>query len=152
MDVNLTVVLLFLSVAGATGALAWLLTEPQTTRRRLSQVAQGAHGELRLESVLEDTPTEAVKRARSYLPKSPKSMNRVQRQMTAAGYQGHWPAIIFSVVQIVLPLAVFGAVYSVISGPSRLVFAGLAALVGYYATNLWLGMKIEERKTQIRNG
>src|SRR5262245_28488210 len=108
MPISATFVVLFVSVAAATGAFLWLLTEPQATRRRLSQVAQG--GEQtgnEIGSVLGDAPSMAVKRARSFIPKSPRSMNQVQRMMTAAGYEGPWPAVIFVFVQLAMSAAVF---------------------------------------------
>lgn len=149
---NLTLVLLFASVAAATGALVWLLTEPQATRRRLSRVAQGSKGTVGAESVIEDAPSVAVKRARSLIPRSPAAMNRVQAMMTFVGFEGFWPAILFVVVQLTLAASAFVAGLNIFSGPSRMMMAGALAVLGYYAPTFWLGMKVEARKTQIRNG
>lgn len=152
MTLDLTLIVLFVSLVSAAAALFWLLTEPQTAKRRLTQVTQTPVGGLALESVVDDVPSPAVKRARSLIPRSPGAMKQVQRQLTAAGYDGNWAAVVFVVVQLVLAAATFVAGVLFFPGGSRVVFAALAAMLVYYACNLWLGHKVEERKTQIRNG
>ena len=51
---------------------------------------------------LGDGLASAVQRVRSFVPKSPKDMNRIQRMMASAGYHGPWPATIFALAQIVI--------------------------------------------------
>lgn len=157
MDLQLTAVLgaLFAGVATTTGTALWWITDPQATRRRLSQVtgtttaaAGGRH-----ESVVGDAPSSAALRARSFVPKSPKAMNRVQRMMVSAGYHGDWPAIVFVAVQLVLPVAVFLlGLYLFGRSSTVMIFSALAALAVYFVPNFWLGRKIEQRRMQIRNG
>jgi tight adherence protein C len=103
--------------------------------------------------VLGDAPSPMLKRARSLVPKSPKEMNRVQRMMASAGYHGEWPAVIYMLVQIALPVITFLTGVS-LYGPSStvMVFSGLLAIFAYIAPSFWLGRKIERRRTEIRNG
>jgi tight adherence protein C len=145
--------ILFVSLATAAGTALWLLTDPQSTRRRLSQVtATGETGAAEIGSVLGDEPSQLAKRARSFVPKSPKEMGRVQRMLASAGYHGEWPAIVFVVVQLVLPITVFVNGVWLYGPGTPMVFAGIAALLAYYLPNLWLGRAIEKRRTEIRNG
>ena len=143
----------FVSVASAAGAALWLVTDPQSTRRRLSQVAgSGESGPVSIGSVLGDEPSLLAKRALALVPKSPKEMNRVQRMMASAGYHGPWPATLFVLVQLALPVVVFLTIVSRFGFGTPMIFAGLAALLGYYLPNLWLGRQIEARRNEIRNG
>jgi tight adherence protein C len=155
MDLSIAAMMavLFVSVASAAGTALWLLTDPQNTRRRLSQVTGTGEGpSVSIGSVLGDEPSAMAKRARSLVPKSPKEMNRVQRMMASAGYHGPWPAILFVLVQLALPAIVFITGISIYGRGTPMVFAGLAALLAYYVPNLWLGRQIERRRTEIRNG
>ena len=65
MDLQLTAMLavLFVSVACAAGAAFWLLTDPQQTRRRLSEVAGGTGNAAAYVSVIGDLPSAMVQRA-----------------------------------------------------------------------------------------
>ena len=154
MDLQLSVMIamLFVSVAGAAGAALWMITDPQVTQRRLSQVARGAGDGALSESVLGDAPSATAKRARSFVPKSPREMNRVQRMLASAGYHGEWPAIAFVTVQLALPLIVFLIGLAQFGRGTPMIFSGLAALLAYYLPNLWLGRQISARRNEIRNG
>ena len=133
-------------------ALLWPLTDPQVTRRRLSEMTGSGRAVAAVESVLGDVPSAMARRARALLPHSPASLNKVQRLMAAAGFDGAWPAIAFSIVQLALPLAVV-LIGVIVYGTGRpLVLTGLAAMISYYLPHLWLGRQIEARRTEVRNG
>lgn len=156
MDLPITVAiaLLFASIATGAGVMLWFATEPQTAKRRLSEVVSGS-GAMNTPqaSVITGGASAAVKRARAYLPKSPKEMHRIQRMMVSAGYESEWASFAFAAAQLALPVAVFlTGVYNFGSSTSVLVFSGLAALLAYYTPTLWLGRQIERRRTEIRNG
>jgi tight adherence protein C len=145
-------VAIFVSVGAAMAALLWPLTDPQVTRRRLSEMTGSARAVAAVESVLGDVPSAMARRARALLPHSPASLNKVQRLMTAAGFDGTWPALAFSIVQLALPLAVV-LIGLIVYGTGRpLVLTGLAAMISYYLPQLWLGRQIEARRTEVRNG
>jgi tight adherence protein C len=139
-------------MAVAAASAAWLLTDPQLLHRRLSAgAASPAGGETRQSLVGESLPW-AVKRVRSFVPKSPKEMNRIERMMASAGYHGPWPATVFAVVQFGLPVLMFGLVVWQFGTGSALMFAVIAGLLGYFAPNLWLDRAINSRRREIQNG
>jgi tight adherence protein C len=144
--------ILFAAVATAAGSVVWWLTDPQSAKRRLSAVTGTGPAPERHESVMGDAPSALARRARSFVPKSPKSMNRVQRMMATAGYHGDWPAIVFVTVQLALPAAVFVTGVYLFGKGSPMIFSGLAAAAVYFLPNFWLGHKVEQRRTEIRNG
>jgi tight adherence protein C len=144
---------LFAAVALASAVALWHVTEPDVTRRRLSEVVSGTAGlPPRRESVLTDAPSQLARRVRAFVPKSPQHMNHIQRLMASAGYHGEWPAILFSAVQLVLPLVVFVAIVAIFGLGAPLLVGAIAAAVAYYAPMLWLGRRIDDRRREIRNG
>jgi tight adherence protein C len=156
MDTSLLLPMLvvFASVATATGAFVWLLTDQQVTRRRLEHVATAPSVvSVQPQSVVADQLSHAVRRVRSFVPKSPKEMGRVERMMTSAGYTGAWPATLFAIAEVLLPIGVGGAIVSWFGfSVTALVFGGLAAFAAYMVPTFWLGRKIEARRKEIRNG
>jgi tight adherence protein C len=148
----LPIVFVFLAVGAATAAGAWLLTDPQIVRRRLSGLATASAGDaVAAESVVGETMSPLARRVRSWVPKSPKEMGRVERVMATAGYYGTWPALLYAVVEIVLPVTLFLLVVTE-WGSGALLFALVAAGIGRFAPGLWLGRAVERRKREIRNG
>ena len=151
-SILLSLGLVFVAMAVAAASAAWLLTDPQLLHRRLSAgAASPAGGETRQSLVGESLPW-AVKRVRSFVPKSPKEMNRIERMMASAGYHGPWPATVFAVVQFGLPVLMFGLVVWQFGTGSALMFAVIAGLLGYFAPNLWLDRAINSRRREIQNG
>jgi len=144
--------IVFLSMAVAAASAAWLLTDPQLLHRRLSTVGMGPVSEGQRQSLVGDSLPRAVQRVRSFVPKSPKEMNRIERLLASAGYHGPWPATLFAVAQFGLPLFMFGAVVWQFGTGSALMFAVIAALLGYFAPNLWLDRAINRRRREIQNG
>ena len=151
LQLLLPVVVIFLAVGAATASAVWLLTDPQTVRRRLSNlggvpVTSGAPS-----SVMDDEATPLARRLRSFVPKSPKEMGRIEKLMASAGYLGPTPAILFGVVQTILPFAAFLLVISWL-GTSLFAVGLLAAALAYFVPTLWLGRAIEARRKEIQNG
>lgn len=144
--------LVFLSVAVASGTAAWLLTDPQLMQRRLSSMAAAPLTATANASLLDDRLPRRVRQLRSFVPKSPKEMNRIQRLMASAGYHGPWPATIFALAQFGLPLLLFAGVVLVFGTGTALIFAVIAGLIGYFIPNLWLDRVIKQRRREIQNG
>ncbi len=143
----------FVAVATAMATLLWHLTEPDATRRRLSQVVSGtAATESPLQSVLSDTPSHLARRIRSFVPKSPQNMNHIQRMLASAGYHGEWAAIAFATVQLAVPVTVFIAVIATFGLGTPVFFGASSAALSYYLPVFWLGGKIDARRREIRNG
>lgn len=156
MDATTAVMLVvvFAAVAVAVGTALWTVTDPQETHRRLSQVtAVGGSVTMQAESVISGITNPTVTRARSFVPKSPAAMNRVQRQLAAAGYHSDWGAVVYAVAEMALPaLVLIGGILMFGRSTSTLVFSALAAGATHFIPTFWLGRKIEQRRTQIRNG
>jgi tight adherence protein C len=152
MDLSLLVPIgfVFVSVVVAVAAGLWALTDPQIAQRRLAGVAVGSHA-LTQESLLLDTASATQVRVQRYIPKSPKDMRRLEQLLASAGFHGSWSAVTFSIIQILLAAA-FGLAAFRYLGSGALLYAVVAAGVGYMLPNLWLGRAIEARKTMIRNG
>ena len=147
----LSIVVFFLSIAFAGGAIAWLLTDAQFVQRRLATVVARPAATIQRESLLDERLSQAVQRVRAFVPKSPKEMNRIERTLSMAGYHGPWPTTLFALAQIVLPLTVFfGLLW--FFGSSAMVFALIFAAIGYYVPTLWLGRAINRRRSEIQNG
>lgn len=144
---------LFIAVAAATASLLWLATEPDLTRRRLSEVVAGVSSEPRQrESVVSEGPSRLARRVRSFVPTSPQHMSAIQRMLASAGYHGDWPAIVFSSFQIALPVLVFVTVIALFGTGSTLLLAAIAGALSYYLPVFWLGRRIDDRRREIRNG
>src|SRR5688572_28947018 len=143
----------FASVAIAAAAVMWLLTDPQLAERRLSTVTAGSTPAAARQPLLGDRIPKAVQRIRSFVPKSPKEMNRIERLMASAGHHGPWPATIFGAAQLAVPVAFFGTVVWLFgSDGAVLIFAVIAGMIGYFVPTLWLGRSIEKRRREIQNG
>ena len=143
---------LFAAVAVAVAAGVWLLTDPQLSQRRLSTVGVAAPIITPRESLVGERLPRAVKRLRALVPKSPKEMNGIERRLASAGYHGPWPATLFAVLQIATPLVIGGAIIINFGTSTALPFAIIAAMIGYYLPNMWLGRAINARRRQIQNG
>lgn len=152
LQIVLPVIVIFVAVAAATSSLFWLLTDPQIVQRRLSNLAAAPSSAPAQASVIEDTGSPLARRVRSFVPKSPKEMGRIERIMAGAGYMGAWPATVFAIAQIATPLALFAVAYYVLGTGTGLLVGLLAAGVGYFLPTLWLGRAIEKRKRAIQNG
>lgn len=144
----------FVAVAIATGAAVWHFTEPDVTRRRLSEVVAGTAPSAAppRESVVTAGPSHLARRVRSFVPKSPQNMNHIQRMMASAGYHGDWPAIAFAAVQVALPVVAFLTVLAAVGDGSGVLFGVIAGAIAYYVPVLWLGRQIDARRREIRNG
>src|SRR6187200_1940075 len=108
----ISIAVIFVTVAAATAAGAWFLTDPQTVQRRLSGLAPASAVAASgiSQSLVEEGLSPFAKRVRSWVPKSPKEMGRIERLMASAGYFGKLPALVFATVQLLLPVAVFALI------------------------------------------
>lgn len=155
MDSSLVLMLaaIFVSVGAATAAVFWFVTDPQLAQRRLSQLAPSGSSMTEPMSVIGHSVSPLAKRFRTFVPKSPKDMGKIERMLAGAGYHGAWPATLYAFAQIILPLLFGGAViYFLGTRTTFLVFAGLAAAIGYYIPDLWLGRAVDKRRREISNG
>jgi tight adherence protein C len=104
------------------------------------------------ESLVAERLPSAVKQIRSFVPKSPKNMNRIERRMASAGYYGPWPATLFAIAELLIPAAVFGTIVYSFGTGTVLIFALIAGMMAFYVPNLWLGRAVNARRREIQNG
>jgi tight adherence protein C len=143
----------FAAVAAAAGALFLFLSDPQVTQRRLARVTAAPGAVASPESLLDDGLSPLAKRIKSFVPKSPKEMNRIQRMMAGAGYHSSWAAILFAVAQIAVPVMLFFAVATAIgTDGGKVLFAAFAGATGYLLPQFWVGRMVEQRRKEISNG
>lgn len=149
----LVVVAVFVSVAALTASVGLFVLERRSPERsRLEQLSRAAS------TVSAPASAPLVDRdavhpwVRAVLPKSPKEMGRIGRQLSRAGYHGPLAATIYVFAELVLPV-VFGVVAWMIFGSgSGLLIVALAAIIGYMLPSMLLGRRIAAYKKQIRNG
>lgn len=147
----------FVSLALLTGLLVnFGLAHSSATRRRLA----GLTADSRVTGVINDGPqltdvsATALKNVKTFIPKSPKEMGRVQRRLAAAGYHGTRPLTIYFAAEIVLAVVlgvgVLGALS--VSGFVGVLLAVVAAVVGYLAPSFYVQHKTALRQKAIQNG
>jgi tight adherence protein C len=151
-ELLLTFGALFGSVALASGSIAWsALNNAAPGRRRLRAMSAEAPSLVKA-ATLTHSATPAVQRLASFLPKSPKEMSRVQTRMAQAGYHGLGPAVVFTALELALPLIFGGAAFVFVHGAQKIVVTLLGAMVGYAAPGLVLRRLIAKRHKIIQNG
>jgi tight adherence protein C len=153
---------LLLAVAGVFGAVAlgvgwlvqYLLTQSAPERRRLERAGLVAASS----GVLIDNPTlatetsEFAKRVTSIVPRSPKSVGRLQKRFMRAGHQGATPVAIFTVAQLAMPV-VFGLLPLMFGSLSNMwLICAVSGLMGYLIPGFVLGRMILARQKVIQNG
>lgn len=97
-------------------------------------------------------PTPFVKQLSKFLPKSPKDMGRLQRRIATAGLHGPAPLAAYLIGEVVLALVGLAIPLYFMGWRRGMVFAVLAAVVGYMLPSFILGYYVAKRQKQIRNG
>ena len=149
------ITILFLGVAVLSGlAASVFLSSTSTERRRLRElVATASSGLIGVGNLkLTDRPDGVAKRVSTFVPKSPKEMNRLQKRMVRAGIKTPGAAVYYAAAEVIFPvvfaLATIGALGITRGG----IFSLLAAGVGYAIPGVWLAWKTAKRQKQIQNG
>ena len=146
--------IVFIGVAVLTAMVASVVvarTSPE--RRRIRELATAGAGVAVAVGplALTDKPSAVVKKVSTFIPKSPKEMGRLQRRLTRAGYPSTKAAVYFAAAELITPIIFAGAV--IWYWQSRgLIFALLAAAIGYMVPGFWLANRTAKRQKEIRNG
>jgi tight adherence protein C len=146
--------LVFISVAALTAIVAYVvLAWVSPERRRLRDLASpgtaaGPAGPV----ALTDSAGRVTKSVSAFIPKSPKDMTKLQRRLTRAGFPQPGVAVVYSVAEMLLPFVFGGAVFMYYGTPSSVIFALLAAVIGYALPGFWLANRTAARQKQILNG
>lgn len=147
---------LFLSIAIGTGALVMLgMQRFRPERRRLDALVLG--GDSAGSALLAQTPlTDAVdphlQKLSKALPKSPKQMTRLRRQLAAAGYYEPVTAVTYSISELTLPFLFAGVVLLILGFGSGWLIALVAGIIGYLTPGVWLSRRTSQRRKIIQNG
>jgi tight adherence protein C len=145
----------FVTVVTVLGLIGFVVVERLSPeRRRLRQISpRGASvASTAVGSLTRDDDHLDGSRLRSFVPKSPKDMGRIQRQMARAGYTNPMAATIYALAEIVVPLAFAIATLLVVGMGQGVILAVIAAGIGYLLPGLYLSRLIRNYKKQIRNG
>jgi len=121
-------------------------------QRRLQQVSRTATEDAFVSPTLNVKEHHLAERASKILPRSPKEMTRLRQRFARAGYEGLTPIAIYSVVQILFPVAL-GLLPIFVAPPEhRWVLAGVGFLLGLQAPQFLLHRLIKKRQKLIENG
>ncbi len=146
----------FVSVALLTGLVAVAVMSRQTaTQRRLDALLPGrAVPNVVLAGSLTTGRDPVLARWSRLLPKSAKDMSRVERRLAAAGFKSPLAAFAFGAAEFVLPVLAVLAVLPIFGmrGLAGWLVAAFAGALGYLAPGLYLDLKVNARRKQIRNG
>ena len=156
ITLTLTLVAVFTSVALVAGSLTYARLEHSSPQRRRFRNLLRPRGERQSTSSdltqRNPAPGRVLSRIGTFIPKSPKNMNKLQRRMALAGlYQGSH-AVIYSICEIVgaglgflLPVLFMG-------WTRGLLFGLMGAVVGYLIPSFVLDRRIAQRQKLIQNG
>ena len=155
LELLIAVVAVFAAVAVAAGAMgAYVIARSAPERRRLRTLGMATSSGVIVDGggLLADDVSPTLRKLSTMVPKSPKDMGLLRRRLTAAGFGSIRAAIVFSTMQLTLPV-VFALVSLSVFGMRRgLIIAGLSAILGFIAPDFWLSRKTKERQKLIRNG
>src|SRR5690242_1880863 len=108
-DVLLALIGVFVAVSAccAAGMYAWTGRVPLERRRLTQLVAQGLEGSgaVRPAPIVLDASTAPEAPLQRFVPKSPKELGRLRRRLAVAGYNRPSAAVIYSLCELGLPLA-----------------------------------------------
>ena len=150
----LTLFAVFGTVALVVGGLAaYLLEEATPERRRLQRAGQSSASGVLIEnaSLMPDAST-FVKRATTFVPRSPKEVGLLRKRFMRAGYYSMTPLAFYSLGQIICPLILGGLPFLLLRPPAGWILGVAGALLGWLAPSFVLQHLITKRQKVIRNG
>jgi tight adherence protein C len=156
-DLLIPIGLLFVSLALIVGfATSAVLSRTSPERRRLRAMAYAGSAvetvEMDRGGGLIEKLDPRLERMAKALPKSPKELGRLRRRLALAGITSFGAAVLYSVAELVLPLAFGAAAYGFLTGPMRYLGTILAALVGWMIPGFILARLITLQKRRIEDG
>lgn len=157
--VQLALLAVFGSVALLSGTIASLVLNRNVVgRRRLREVidAPGKVAPIPEVLPLANEKPEGVWQdlSKLLLLRSNKELSRLQVRMTRAGIKAPGAPVLFSILEMVLPIALGGAVYLIHLPAPPMLWAAilLAAAIGFFLPGLWLERRLAARRRDIENG
>ena len=100
-----TLVIVFVAVAGIVSAAAWWWLESTTPeQRRIRTLLRATPGLAGRRSLVAENHDPVLARLTRLIPKNPKDMSRLQRRLTRAGYPNFRSAVIYALAELLLPI------------------------------------------------
>ena len=155
LEVVATLAAAFLSVALIVGwGTSALLAAQSPERRRLRKLAPADGPDLDLGTAsLVESIDPRLRHLPGVVPKSPKEMNRLRRQLTAAGYRKPSAVAIYGIATILTPIVLAGLAFLAVGmRGSAILLIGFALVIGYMLPGIFLARQISRRQLQIQNG
>jgi tight adherence protein C len=150
------IAVVFVGVAVATGSIMSLvLAQRAPERRRIRALTgDGASDALLADdaTLSETVPNPALQRLSTTLPKSPKEMSDLRRDLATAGYYSLKSAIYFSAAKLFVPIAAAAVVLLLLGPADGWLFALCVLPIGYLVPRIWLSRKTAQRQRKIQNG
>jgi len=145
---------IFVFVAVVTGATAsWWFANQTPERRRLRGVGHSrASGVVKDSAILADTPDPALSRLSRLIPRSPKDMSRLQRQLARAGYPHFKSVVVFAFAEVLLPAVLVMGTLGVLGFSKGLFPALVLGALGFALPGLYVQRKVKQRQKAIQNG
>jgi tight adherence protein C len=142
-----------LTVVGLVGAVLVDRLSPERRRlERLSTTVGSAGPPQAHVSLSRDAEAAEARQFMRFVPRSPKEMGRLRRQLAKAGYQSYQAVAVYALAELLLPLLFGGIALAVFGFGSGVIIALVAAAAGYTLPSIYLGRTIAAYKKQIRNG
>jgi tight adherence protein C len=144
----------FVSVALATGLLAFLaLSRQSAERRRLDALVPSAQ-QVVLREGLTAGRDPKLARWSKLLPKSVKDMSRLERRLAGAGVHSTATTVTIAALELLLPvmLGLAALWWFGFNSFNGWLFAAFGAVIGYLVPGLYVDWKTAERRKRIRNG
>ena len=143
----------FVGVALAAGlTTAKLLSRTSTVSKRLRGLEPIAVGAIEQRMDLSETPDPALNRLSKALPKSPKDLSRLRRQLAAAGYNDLSAAVYYSAAKWICPAVIGFLPLMFLTIGDAWVLSAVGALIGFLLPDLVLGRMVRKHAKQIENG
>jgi len=155
ISLALTMLAIFASVALVAGSLTYVslersssqtrrlrdLLRPRTAREKGSELTQ-----------LNEAPGKVLGALKTFVPKSPKEMNKLQRRLALAGLYKGSHAIVYSLAELGGALVGFFLPILVVGWANGMLWAFAGAVIGYLTPSLVLDRKVKHRQKLIQNG
>lgn len=148
----LALVAIFGSVAALTGGVLLLVMGGEAPEQRRLRDVVGQRAGAKAAVVLADMPEQLKGRFAALVPRSPKDMGRLQKQLAKAGIHGLGPALTYVFAELLLPLLFGGAALYFLGMRTGIIAGLIAGAIGYFIPGLVLQQLIGRRKKQISNG
>ena len=153
LTLGISLAAVFVCVAALSGlVLTRAFARAAPERRRLREFSPGGTGIVREDLSLTETPILALRQLSKVLPKSPKEMGRLRRQLAAAGRYESSAAVYYSAAKLAVPVVCGGTPLLLMGVSEGWMLAAISAVLGYLLPDVVLGHMTRAHAKAIVNG